>query len=92
MVFYKMIEMVDASDKYGEGQQMIVAAENIAAGEKIWWCTCGDDDYMMSRDEILDLIETQPALKNFLCWYSYMVTDLLCKQTDLIDDVCLLTG
>lgn len=68
-----MIQMVDASEKYGGGQQMIVAAEPIAAGEKIWWCTCGDDDYMMSRDEILHFIETQPHLKNFLCWYSYMV-------------------
>jgi len=35
MVFYKMIQMVDASDKYGDGQQMMVAAEPIAAGEKI---------------------------------------------------------
>lgn len=68
-----MIQLVDASEKYGEGNQMIVAGEPIAAGEKIWWCTCGDDDYMMSRDEILHLIETQPHLKNFLCWYSYMV-------------------
>jgi hypothetical protein len=73
MVFYKLIEKVDASDKYGDGQQMIVAAETIAAGERIWWCTCGDDDYMMSRDEILHLIEARPQLRNFLCWYSYMV-------------------
>jgi len=75
MVFYKMIQMVNASEKYGEGQQMMVAAEPIAAGEKIWWCTCGDDDYMMSRDEILHLIETQPHLENFLRWYSYMTED-----------------
>jgi len=74
-VFYKMIQMVDASEKYGDGQQMMVAAEPIAAGERIWWCTCGDDDYTMSRDEILHLIETQPHLKNFLCWYSYMTED-----------------
>jgi len=77
MVFYKMIQMVDASEKYGDGQQMMVAAEPIAAGEKIWWCTCGDDDYVMSRDEILDAMETQPHLKNFLCWYSYMVIQIL---------------
>ncbi len=69
--------MVDASEKYGDGQQMMVAAEPIAAGEKIWWCTCGDDDYVMSRDEILDEMETQPHLKNFLCWYSYMVIQIL---------------
>jgi hypothetical protein len=72
-----MIQMVDASEKYGEAQQMMVAAEPIAAGEKIWWCTCGDDDYVMSRDEILHLMETQPHLKNFLCWYSYMVMKFL---------------
>jgi hypothetical protein len=75
MVFFKMVRSIDAAEKYGEGQQMLVAAEPIAAGEKIWWCTCGDDDYVMSRDEILSLIETRPDLKNFLCWYSYMTED-----------------
>jgi hypothetical protein len=45
MVFYKMIQMVDAGEKYGEGQQMMVAAEPIAAGEKIWWCTCEEMKY-----------------------------------------------
>ena len=68
-----MIRMVDASEKYGHGQQMIVADEPIGAGEKIWWCNCGDEDYMMSRDEILRFIRNRPELKNFLCWYSYMV-------------------
>lgn len=82
MVFYKMVQLVDASEKYGEGNQMLVAAEPIATGEKIWWCTCGDDDYMMSRDEILQLIETQPNLKNFLCFYSYMVN--LLKQITFV--------
>lgn len=75
MVFYKMVQLLDATEKYGEGNQMLVAAEPIAAGEKIWWCTCGDDDYMMSRDEILHLLETQPNMKDFLCFYSYMAED-----------------
>lgn len=75
MVFYKMVQLLDANEKYGDGNQMLVAMEPIATGEKIWWCTCGDDDYMMSRDEILHLIETQPQLKNYLCFYSYMAED-----------------
>ncbi|CAM4912996.1 unnamed protein product [Rotaria socialis] len=70
-----MIRIVDASEKYGEGQQMIVAAEPIAAGEKIWWCPCSDDGFILSRDEILHLIELQPHLRNFLCWYSHMTED-----------------
>lgn len=66
--------MVDASEKYGDGQQMLVAVEPIAAGEKIWWSSSSDDDdYILSRDEILHLIEIQPHLRSFLCWYSYMV-------------------
>ncbi|CAF5021393.1 unnamed protein product, partial [Rotaria sp. Silwood1] len=60
MVFFKMIRIVDASEKYGDGQKTIIAAEPIAAGEKIWWCSCSDDDYIMSRDDILHLIEIQP--------------------------------
>ncbi|CAF5184794.1 unnamed protein product, partial [Rotaria magnacalcarata] len=70
-----MIRIVDASEKYGEGQQMIVAAEPVAAGEKIWWCSCSDDGFVLSRDEILHLIELQPHLRNFLCWYSHMTED-----------------
>lgn len=77
MVFYKMTRLVDANEKYGEGQQMLVANEPIGAGEKIWWCSCGDDDYKMSRDEILHHISVRPDLKNFLCWYSYMVMHLM---------------
>ncbi|CAF0984093.1 unnamed protein product [Rotaria sp. Silwood1] len=75
MVFFKMIRIVDASEKYGDGQKTIIAAEPIAAGEKIWWCSCSDDDYIMSRDDILHLIEIQPHLRSFLCWYSYMTED-----------------
>ena len=73
MVFYKRIRIIDAREKYGEGNKMLIADEPIATGERIWWCSCADEDHIMSRDEILDLIRKRPDLKNFLCSYSYMV-------------------
>ncbi|CAF2409376.1 unnamed protein product [Rotaria sp. Silwood2] len=90
-----MIQIVDASEKYGDGQKTIVAAESIAAGEKIWWCSCSNDDYIMSRDDILHLIEIQPHLRSFLCWYSYMTEDDVYLiphtfATQLNNDECVL--
>lgn len=77
MVFFKAVRIVDASEKYGDGRQTIIAAEPIAAGEKIWWCSCGEDGFVLSKDEIFHLIEMQPNLASFLCWYSNMVISFI---------------
>ncbi|CAF1043961.1 unnamed protein product, partial [Didymodactylos carnosus] len=89
------IHLVDASEKYGDGQRMLVANEVIEKGEKIWWCTCGDDDEILSRDEILTLCVDYPHLKKFLYWYSYMIADDIycipktyCEQRNN-DECCL---
>jgi len=61
--------------KYGGTQRGIFALEPIKAGERIWYCECGDKDETFTRDQLLDIIYKYPRLDYFVRSFSYMIDD-----------------
>ena len=88
MVYYKQVELKDATAKYGFENKSIFAKEPIKRGEKIFACepsTCDllqlDDVKSVERPagktsaDIKQLLLDYPHLKDFIIKYMYMIDD-----------------
>ena len=75
MVFFKKVDVINLNHKLGGSQQGLYAVEFIKAGEKIWYCNCGDIDIPFTRQQLLDLIAKHPHLDYFVRSFSYMIDD-----------------
>ena len=77
MPFYKNVEVRDLYNKYGDGNysRALFAKQTILPGELIWYCECGEEDEVFTKEQLLNIINKRPKLEDFLCSFSYMVDD-----------------
>lgn len=83
MVFFKLVEVKDAQEKYGFSHQGVFAKERIRKHEAIFTCDLAICDYLKiehvasgkTREETLRLFAKYPDQKDFMHKYSYMIDD-----------------
>lgn len=63
----------DTSLKYGHNQAMIVANQPILAGEVVSACSCSDQDMILSRDTLLQIMQKDDSMASLFIRYSCMV-------------------
>ena len=77
MPFFKQIEIVDATEKYGFEHRAVIAKELIKRGESVFACDSNlcvykgleNKNLAKTGDEIREIIEKYPHTKDFIHHY-----------------------
>lgn len=77
MPFFKKVDIIDATEKYGFTHRAVVAAEFIKKGESVFSCDIdlcvykGLDDKSLAKtgDQVREIFEKHPHTEDFILGY-----------------------